>query len=63
MGEASGLKSLFVGAEGFGDEDVFDGIAFASDFEVAVAVGAFEVVVEICQLFLDTGFFEMDFFG
>ena len=47
FGEAGGGDAGFVLLDGFGDEDVFDGGSFLADFEVGVALGAFEVVVEV----------------
>ncbi len=62
-GEAGVGEAGFVGVDGFGDEDVFDGGAFLGDLEVGVPLGAFEVVVQGGEVGLDLGVVEEDFFG
>lgn len=61
--ETGGFEALVVGGEGFGNEDVFEGGAFLADFEVGVAVGAFEVVMEFGHVLVDGGVGKGDFFG
>ncbi|MEY3457922.1 MAG: hypothetical protein RL215_1079, partial [Planctomycetota bacterium] len=62
-GEAGFVKACDVGFERFGEEAIFDGRAFLCDFQIGIAVCAFEVVVQICEQLLGGGVVEAEFFG
>lgn len=51
-----------MGVDGFRDEDIFEGAAFAADFEVAVAVGSFPIVIDIDEELSGKGVVVGDFF-
>ncbi len=61
--EANTFESPGVGGERFGDESIFDGSPFLCDLQVAVAVRAFETVMQFGQQGLLGWLFEADFFG
>ncbi len=62
-GETGFCEAGFVGVDGLGDEHVFDGGTLLGDLEVAVALGAFEVVVQGGEVGLDLRVVELDLLG
>ena len=63
MVEAGFPEARFVFFDCLGDENVVQRAAFLADFEIAVAVVAFEIVVQIEEVLLGFGIGEADFFG